>query len=299
MNQQKSLKLIEKVFAPREISEGVGAKVRRIIGTPQLPRMDPFLILDHFSTKLPGGFPDHPHRGFETVTYMLEGQIHHQDFKGNKGTLSPGDVQWMTAGKGILHAEMPASFEEESVGFQLWINLTAKDKFCEPQYQEISKEKVPIAKTENVTVKVIAGESLGMKGPIYARTPALYLDVEMGPNATFDQLIPKGWNAFSYVYKGEAFFGGKQTKAGKNTAVVLKKDDNDVLVVETKEESSKFIVIAGQPMNEPIVSYGPFVLSNEEQLEQTFEDFQFGQNGFENAPGWKSEIKNLVKKKPL
>jgi len=220
MDQHKLLKTIQKIFSPREMSEGVGAKVRRIIGTSELPRMDPFLILDHFSVKLPGGFPDHPHRGFQTVTYMLEGQIHHQDFKDNKGSLGPGDLQWMTAGKGILHAEMPGSFEEESVGFQLWINLSSKDKFCDPEYQEISRDKVPIAKSENVVVKVIAGESLGMKGPIYARTPALYLDVEMGHNATFEQIIPKGWNSFSYVFKGEALFGENQTKAGKNTAVV-------------------------------------------------------------------------------
>jgi len=297
MNQQKSLKIVQKVFSPKEISEGVDAKVRRIIGNNEVVRIDPFLMLDHFSVKLPGGFPDHPHRGFETVTYMLEGQIHHQDFKDNKGSLGPGDLQWMTAGKGIVHAEMPGSYEEESVGFQLWINLASKDKFCNPEYQEIPREKVPIAKNENVTVKVIAGESLGMKGPIFARTPALYLDVEMGPNATFEQNIPKEWNAFGYVYKGEAFFGGKQTKVGKNTTVILKKDDNDTLIVETKGESAKFILIAGLPMNESVVSYGPFVLSTEKQLTQTFEDYQFGKNGFENAPGWQSEIRKLAKSK--
>jgi len=131
---QKSFKIIEKLFTPSLVPEGVGAKVRRIIGTPELRRLDPFLILDHFNVKLPGGFPDHPHRGFETVTYMLEGEVLHEDFKGNKGRLGPGDLQWMTAGKGILHAEMPGSWEQEAIGFQLWINLAAKNKFCDPQY---------------------------------------------------------------------------------------------------------------------------------------------------------------------
>ncbi len=297
MNSQKAYKIIQHVFTPQQVPEGVGAKVRRIIGSKDLPRLDPFLVLDHFATKLPGGFPDHPHRGFETVTYMLEGQIKHQDFKGNAGTLGPGDLQWMTAGKGILHAEMPASFDEESVGFQLWINLAGKDKFCDPEYQEISKEKVLTATKDGVTVKVIAGESLGLKGPIYARTPALYLDVYMEPNSSFSQIIPQGWNAMSYVYKGEAYYGENKQKIGVNTCTLLKKDTNELLVVETKEQGAKFIIIAGQPLNEKVVQYGPFVLSNENDLEQTFEDFQTGKNGFENGPGWKSEIRNLSKGK--
>jgi len=190
----KTFKTISKIFIPPIVPEGDGAQVRRIIKNTYLKRLDPFLMLDYFSVKLPGDFPDHPHRGFETVTYMISVSFHHEDFKGNKGTISPGDLQWMTAGKGIVHAEMPASAEEYSVGFQLWINLAEKDKFCDPQYQEIKKDKIPVASQEGVTVKVIAGESLGQKGPIYARTPALYLDVEMDRNSKFEQNIPKGWN---------------------------------------------------------------------------------------------------------
>jgi len=299
MNQLKQFKVIEKVFVPKVIPEGAGAKVRRIIGTPEVRRLDPFLMLDHFTVRLPAGFPDHPHRGFETVTYMLEGKFFHQDFKGNKGTLNPGDLQWMTAGKGILHAEMPASFDEDSIGFQLWINLSSKNKLCDPEYQEITKDKVPVVTKDEVTVKVIAGESLGVQGPIHARTPAIYLDVEMGPKTTFEQIIPKGWNGFGYIYRGQAYFGENKQKVVTNGCAVLKKDDNEVLVVETQDEPAKFIIIAGQPMNEPVVSYGPFVLSNQEQLEKTFEDYHIGKNGFEDAPGWESEIQHLRKRKSI
>ena len=296
---QKSFKTIEKIFTPSVVPEGDGASVRRIVGTPQLRRLDPFIMLDHFNVKLPGGFPDHPHRGFETVTYMLEGEVLHEDFKGNQGRLGPGDLQWMTAGKGILHAEMPGSWEQESIGFQLWINLAAKDKFCDPQYQEIPKDKVPIAEKEGVTVKVIAGEALGVKGPIFARTPALYLDVHLKPNSTFEQIIPKGWNAFSYVYKGKAFYGESKKEAKTNSCVVLKKDNNEVLVIETQDEEARLILIAGQPLNEKVVSYGPFVLSTESQLAKTFEDYEFGENGFEDAPGWESKIQSLSRSKSV
>jgi len=294
---QKSFKIIEKLFTPSLVPEGVGAKVRRIIGTPELRRLDPFLILDHFNVKLPGGFPDHPHRGFETVTYMLEGEVLHEDFKGNKGRLGPGDLQWMTAGKGILHAEMPGSWEQEAIGFQLWINLAAKNKFCDPQYQEIPKDKVHIAEKDGVTAKVIAGEALGTKGPIYARTPALYLDITMEPNSTFEQIIPKGWNAFSYVYKGRAFYGENKKEVKTNSVALLKKDDKEVLTIETKDQEAQFIIIAGQPLNEPMVQYGPFVLSDEKELAKTFEDYRFGKNGFEDAPGWESEIRLLSRSK--
>jgi len=296
---QKTYKAIEKLFTPVVVPEGVGAKVRRIIGTTHLPRLDPFLMLDHFNVKLPGGFPDHPHRGFETVTYMLEGEVLHEDFKGNKGRLGPGDLQWMTAGKGILHAEMPGSWEQEAIGFQLWINLAAKDKFCEPGYQEIPKDKVLTAEKDGATVKVIAGEALGVKGPIFARTPALYLDVHLKPNSTFEQVIPKGWNGFSYVFKGTAFYGENKKEAKTNSCVVLKKDDNEVLLIETKDEEAQLIIIAGLPLNEPVVAYGPFVLNDNKQLFQTFDDYQAGLNGFEAAPGWKSEIRKLSKSKSV
>lgn len=263
------------------------------VGSSEIRRLDPFLLLDNFATKLPGGFPDHPHRGFETVTYMLKGTFYHEDFRGNKGTISAGDCQWMTAGKGIVHSEMPASWDEESVGFQLWINLANKDKFCEPEYQEIKKEKIPMVTKDNVSVKVIAGESLGVTGPIFARTPALYLDIEMEANAVLEQIIPKGWNSIGYVYEGEAFFGAEQRKVGIFSTVQLRNEENEILLIKTGSTGAKIILIAGKPMNEPVVSHGPFVLGSQEDLQKTFHDYQFGRNGFENAPGWKSEIGNL------
>jgi len=296
-SSSNNLKTIQKVFVPSSVPEGVGARVRRIIGDSQLSQLDPFIVLDHFSVKLPGGFPDHPHRGFETVTYMLEGEVLHEDFKGNKGKLGPGDLQWMTAGKGIVHAEMAASWEKESVGFQLWINLASKHKLCKPQYQEIPKDKVLVAKKDGVTVKVIAGEALETKGPIFARTPALYLDVEMEPKSSFEQVIPKGWNAMSYVYVGQAFYGEKKKEVNEFEAVVLKRDENEILVIETKESPVKLLVIAGQPLDEKVAQQGPFVMNSEAQLVKAFDDFKAGQNGFENAPGWASEISKLSRSK--
>jgi len=175
--------------------------------------------------------------------------------------------------------------------------LAAKDKFCEPGYQEIPKDKVLTAEKDGVTVKVIAGEAMGVKGPIYARTPALYLDVHLKPNTKFEQVIPKGWNGFSYVYKGKAYYGENKKEAKMNDCVVLKKDDNEVLLIETKDEEAQFIIIAGLPLNEPVVAYGSFVLSDNKQLFQTFDDFRAGLNGFESAKGWKSEIRKLSKSK--
>jgi len=289
-----SFKTISKLFVPSIVPEGEGAYVRRIIGNKYVDNLDPFLMLDFFNVKLPGGFPDHPHRGFETVTYMLKGSMHHEDFKGNRGTINPGDLQWMTAGKGILHAEIPASAEEAAIGFQLWINLAEKDKLCDPQYQEIKKEKIPVFTKDNVTVKAIAGESLGGKGPIYARTPALFLDVSMEKNSKFEQLIPKGWNAFCFVHEGEIFIGSEKKKAEIYSCAVLNKDDNETLLIESGEQPAKFILIAGLPLNEKIMQYGPFVLSNKADLMKAFDDFEAGENGFENAPGWQSKIKDLT-----
>lgn len=254
-------------------------------------------MLDDFSVKLPAGFPDHPHRGFETVTYMRQGSVCHEDFKGNKGTISPGDCQWMTAGKGIVHAEMPASAEEYSLGFQLWINLAAKDKLCDPQYQEIKKETIPVVSKDNVTVKVIAGESLGVKGPIYARTPAIFLDVHLDKNAKFEQIVPKNWNGFAYLYEGKATFDqDKKINADTYTCIVFEANEGELVRIETQDNSAKLVLIAGQPLKEKVVQYGPFVMTKESDIYKTFEDFETGTNGFESAPGWESDIKDLAHK---
>jgi len=288
---------IEKIFTPPVVPEGDGARVRRIIGTSHLKKLDPFLMLDHFNARLPAGFPDHPHRGFETVTYMLSGTMYHEDFKGHKGIINPGDCQWMTAGKGILHAEMPGSWDEPADGFQLWINLPNKERYCDPQYQEITKDKIPVVSKDNTTVKVIAGESLGTKGPIYHRTPTFYLDVEMEANGKLEQLIPKNWNGFVYLYDGEIIIGPNEDKVGKNSVALLKREEAETLIIKTKDSKAKFIIIAGQPLEEPVVQYGPFIAGTMEEIYHTFEDYQLGKNGFEGAMEWASEIKNMSKKK--
>ncbi|XP_017823967.1 pirin isoform X3 [Callithrix jacchus] len=175
----------------REQSEGVGARVRRSIGRPELKNLDPFLLFDEFKGGRPGGFPDHPHRGFETVSYLLEGgSMAHEDFCGHTGKLNPGDLQWMTAGRGILHAEMPCS-EEPAHGLQLWVNLRSSEKMVEPQYQELKSEQIPKPSKDGVTVAVISGEALGIKSKIYTRTPTLYLDFKLDPGAKHSQPIPK------------------------------------------------------------------------------------------------------------
>lgn len=203
MDQANKLKKVTTVFAQKEQAEGDGAKVRRFIGVKQLPRLDPFLMLDLFKTKLPAGFPDHPHRGFETVTYMLSGEMSHEDFRGHKGTIKAGDVQWMTAGKGILHAEMPTSFTEYAYGFQLWINLAAKNKFCEPAYQEFTSDKIPMYSEDSFKARVISGDVFGVKGPIDARTPAFFIDFFMKDGKKYSHTIPKLWNSMIIVHEGK------------------------------------------------------------------------------------------------
>ncbi len=191
------------VFASKKYAEGDGATVNRIIGSKVLTNLDPFLMLDLFNVKLPAGFPDHPHRGFETVTYMIEGEICHEDFKGHKGTIGPGDLQWMTAGKGIVHAEMPTSFEQSSIGFQLWINLDSKNQFCVPNYQEFKAANIPKYRDSDKTVTVIAGDVLGVQGPIQARTPTILLDFAFAAEGiTYEHEIPADWNCIAVCFGG-------------------------------------------------------------------------------------------------
>lgn len=253
-------------------------------------------MLDLASSKLPSGFPDHPHRGFETVSYLLQGSFYHEDSKGNHGRLLPGDVQWMTAGKGVVHAEMPGSSEELSIGFQLWINLQAKHKMCEPQYQEFRKDLIPEAKQKGVLVKVIAGEAYGVKGPIYTRTPAFYMDVQVEPDSQFDIDIPLKWNGLAFVYEGEGEFCGKAAKKHQSVLLDLK-DPEQRLQVKTGKGACKFMLMAGEPIDEPIVQHGPFVMNSEEEIRQTFRDYQEGKNGFEGVHQWQSKIRELSKRK--
>eukprot|EP00742_Colponemidia_sp_Colp-10_P001215 GILJ01001308.1.p1 GENE.GILJ01001308.1~~GILJ01001308.1.p1 ORF type:complete len:318 (+),score=40.64 GILJ01001308.1:88-954(+) len=282
-----SRSVIKKVLSVEQ-AEGVGARVRRSIGRPELRNFDPFLMLDEFRVAPPAGFSDHPHRGFETVTYMLEGSVQHEDFVGHAGTIDPGDLQWMTAGRGILHAEMPVN---KCHGLQLWVNLAAKDKMCEPAYQELKKESIPSVTKDGVTAVVIAGEALGIKSPVYTRTPTSYLDFKMEPNSTLRQSIPAHWNAFTYVLSGKALFGSPESEVtAHHTAVFSRAENEDVVTVRTQDEPCRFVLIAGQPLNEPIVQYGPFVMNTQEQIQQAFQDYRNASNGFERAASWESRI---------
>ncbi|BBH02080.1 RmlC-like cupins superfamily protein [Prunus dulcis] len=212
----KKPRLVVRKFLARPQHEGVGAVVRRSIGRFELKYFDPFLVLDEFSVSAPAGFPDHPHRGlhhrpwFETVTYMLQGAVTHEDFEGHKGTIGAGDLQWMTAGRGIVHSEMPAA-QGTQKGLQLWINLSSKHKMIEPKYQEMLSKDIKEAAKDGVKVRVIAGEALGTKSPIYTRTPTMYLDFTLKSGAILQQPIQISWNAFVYVLEGEGIFGSPKS----------------------------------------------------------------------------------------
>uniref|UniRef100_A0A8I5ZXG1 Pirin n=1 Tax=Rattus norvegicus TaxID=10116 RepID=A0A8I5ZXG1_RAT len=262
----------------REQSEGVGARVRRSIGGPELKMLDPFLLFDEFKGGRPGGFPDHPHRGFETVSYLLEGgSMAHEDFCGHVGKMNPGDLQWMTAGRGILHAEMPCS-EEPAHGLQLWVNLKRSEKMVEPQYQELKSEEIPKPSKDGVTVAVISGEALGIKSKVYTRTPTLYLDFKLDQGAKHSQPIPKGPD-------------DAQQKIEPHRTAVL--GEGDTVQLENKDpKRSHFVLIAGEPLREPVVQHGPFVMNTNEEISEAILDFRNAKNGFEGAKTWKSKIGN-------
>lgn len=295
---------IRKVFLAVEQAEGAGARVRRSVGTPQLRNFSPFLMLDHFSVKPGAGFPDHPHRGQETITYLLEGAIDHEDFAGNKGTIGPGDLQFMTAGKGIMHAEMPAQNADGSanVGLQLWVDLPAALKACEPRYRDLRAAEIPVVDADDgkVRVKVISGQSHGIDSvKDLAYTPVWILDVEVQPGGRIAQPLPAGWNAFAYVLEGAALFGerGNQTAVDQFHNVVFE-PNGDVVHAEVDagaDRSARFVLIAGTPLDQKVVQYGPFVLTSQEEVYQAFMDYQTHSNGFERAKGWESKIgKSMV-----
>uniref|UniRef100_A0A803MY31 Pirin-like protein n=1 Tax=Chenopodium quinoa TaxID=63459 RepID=A0A803MY31_CHEQI len=277
--------VVKKVLAESQ-REGDGATVRRSIGRPGLKFLDPFLMLDEFSVSAPAGFPDHPHRGFETVTYMLEGAFAHQDFAGHKGIISTGD--WMTAGRGIVHSEMPVG-EGVNKGLQLWINLSSKDKMIEPNYQELLSEDIPRAENDGVEVRVIAGESMGVHSPVYTRTPTMYLDFTLQPGAQFSQPIPESYNAFVYIVEGEGVFGSSSSKPMSAHHCLVLGPGDGLNVWNVSSDSLRFVLIGGQPLNEPVVQYGPFVMNTQAEIEKTFEDYQLGKNGFEMANYWRSQ----------
>ncbi len=263
-----------------QASDGDGVKMLRVIGQPQLQNLDPFLMLDAFGSDSAsdyiGGFPDHPHRGFETVTYMLAGRMQHKDNQGNSGDLGPGSVQWMTAGRGLIHSEMPLQESGRMAGFQLWVNLPAKDKMCVPRYQDIPADQVPQVLGENGSVvKVIAGVYEGATGPINGiATEPSYLDVSLPAGKDFEFTVPAGHAVFAYVFEGEVVFGEDETMVKQGHLVVL--SEGTLVKAHTHDEAGRFILLAGKPLNEPIVQHGPFVMNTPDEIRQAILDFQSG-----------------------
>ncbi|KAG0013400.1 hypothetical protein BGZ81_001047, partial [Podila clonocystis] len=219
------------------------------------------------------------------------GQFQHEDFAGHKGTIGPGDLQWMTAGRGIVHSEMPVKSQTRAHGLQLWINLPKEHKMCEPQYQELLDGEIKRATPQDgVVVKVIAGESHGVKSQVYTRTPTMYLDYKMEKNKTVEQSIPASYTGFIYMLKGTAYIGDKEFEGKAHHTLTFSEDGTDTIKITTKDENAHFVVIAGEPLKEPIVQHGPFVMNTQKEIYETFIDYQYGQNGFERARNWQSSI---------
>jgi len=262
-------------------SDGAGVKLTRVIGQPRLDSLDPFLLLDEFGSDSANdyisGFPDHPHRGFETVTYMLDGRMRHRDNHGNSGLLESGSVQWMTAGRGIVHSEMPEQEHGLMRGFQLWVNLAAKDKMIEPRYQDIAPEKIPtVQPAPGVTVRVVAGDLFGVTGPVRGIAIApVYLDVALEPGAKLSVPLPEGHSAFAYVFEGEAAQVGSEI-LGSHELGVLSPGDQVELSVSADAPAARVLLVAGRPLNEQVARYGPFVMNTPEQIVQAMQDYQAG-----------------------
>jgi redox-sensitive bicupin YhaK (pirin superfamily) len=271
---------LKRVIRSVATSDGAGVKLRRSVGSSQTLRHDPFLMLDEFYSDDPNdylaGFPAHPHRGFETVTYMLDGHMQHKDSGGNTGDLGPGDVQWMSAARGIVHSEMPQQSEGRMRGFQLWLNLPAREKMKPAAYRDISATDIPVvALASGGSVKVIAGKFRDTAGPVQGTsTDPYYLDVNLPPRASVDVALPSGHNAFLYQYEGSSFVGAKKEALENRTAALL--TDGDAVRVEAGEEGARVLALAGKPIGEPIVQYGPFVMNTREEIEQALQDYQSG-----------------------
>ncbi|MBN8507130.1 MAG: pirin family protein [Burkholderiales bacterium] len=272
---------VDGVIAGQPTSDGAGVKLTRVLTQNLQRRLDPFLMLDAFGTDNPGdyiaGFPDHPHRGFETVTYMLEGRMRHRDSAGNEGLLGPGGVQWMTAGRGVIHSEMPEQHEGRMEGFQLWLNLPAADKMRPAWYRDIPAAEIPeLRLADGTVVRVIAGHSHGTAGAIEReQTEPLYLDVHLPPGGRFAQPLPATHNAFVYVYRGALEIGGQAVPV-QRMAILGNTPGSDGVELQAGADGARAILIAGRPLNEPIAQYGPFVMNTHEQIVRAFEDYRAG-----------------------
>ncbi|CAK5263345.1 unnamed protein product [Mycena citricolor] len=290
-------RVTKKVLAVEQL-EGEGALVRRSIGTDQLRNLTPFLMLDHFHVKPGAGFPDHPHRGQSTVTYMLEGTSDHEDSAGHRGTIETGGVQWMVAGRGIIHAEMPvhAPGQPDPRGLQLWVNLPKQYKMVEPMYQELDAAGIPTAypagEDAGLRVKVISGISAGVESPVRSLGGCWYFHFIWNKEgvSTFQDL-PKGWTAFIYVLKGTLLVGNDSIAHEAFHTLVLSADDVESgVLLKSGTNDTELMLAAAESIDEPIVQYGPFVMNTREEIMDTLRDYQLGRNGFEKAHSWKSEI---------
>jgi len=280
--QTESTRAVQRVVRGLPASDGAGVRLMRVIGQPQLSELDPFLLLDEFHSDQPsdyiGGFPEHPHRGFETVTYMLAGRMRHGDNRGNVGLLRPGSVQWMTAGRGIVHSEMPEQENGLLWGFQLWVNLKASEKMTEPRYQDIEPQAIPVVELPGgVKVKVIAGRFGDARGPVRAdAVDPTYLDIALPSGRRLAHALPPAYTAFAYVYEGAVGIGERKDPIARGELAVLGPGESVELANESGQPA-RLLLIAGRPLNEPIVRYGPFVMNTRAQLQQAIEDYQRGQ----------------------
>jgi redox-sensitive bicupin YhaK (pirin superfamily) len=270
---------IARTLTGRATSDGAGVRLKRSIGGPELSELDPFLLLDEFrsddAADYIAGFPDHPHRGFETVTYMLHGRMEHRDHMGNRGELEPGSIQWMTAGRGIIHSEMPRQDKGLIWGFQLWVNLPASDKLCPPRYQDIPPDAVPVAQpAAGAEVRVLCGEAFGERGPVTGvATQPVYLDVRLQAGVALSVPITPGHNAFCYVYEGAGQLGDPARPLQAGQLGVLSDGDS----VDLRADGGlRCLVIAGRPLGEPVARYGPFVMNTPDEIRKAITDYQTG-----------------------
>lgn len=274
---------VERLVTGQATSDGAGVKLSRILTQDLQHRLDPFLMLDAFGSDQPddyiAGFPDHPHRGFETVTYMIAGRMLHRDSAGNEGLLQNGGVQWMTAGQGVIHSEIPQQADGVMEGFQLWLNLHSSEKMKTPWYRDFQNDQLPQFQTpQGVAVTVIAGVSHGVQGAVSREiTQPFYLDVHMPAGSRFEQTLPAGHNAFVYVYRGEVRIAGQAVPL-QRMAILRNTPQADGVVIEASADA-KLILVAGQPLKEPIVQYGPFVMNTKEEIYQALQDFRDGRLG--------------------
>jgi redox-sensitive bicupin YhaK (pirin superfamily) len=286
------VRTVARVWNSTKTVEGEGLLVHRSFPTRAVADVDPFMLLDEMGPMnlAPGeakGAPDHPHRGFETVTYLLDGRFEHKDSQGNSGKLAAGDVQWMTAGQGVIHSEMPekefAQTGGRLHGFQLWVNLPRRDKMAKPRYQDIKSDRIPVAESADrrVRVRVIAGESLGRRAVIDAKTPILYLHFTLQPGSKVIQPVPQNYNAFAYVVGGEGLFGQDERRAQREQVVQFGNDGGEVAISVPDGAASQLdvLLIAGAPLNEPVARYGPFVMNTEEEIQQAMDDYRSGRMG--------------------